>query len=642
VLTSNVAIVISPAGHRGYVFLTSPVARATLQARAALYVALLIEGGTCWSAGNDTTLNGRSTTALTAVSTPLHGGIGNSSLIEVRLPPPADGEWTQRVGLYSDTVLLIGIPLLCGGAGGSSHVLTLQVPAPGLSQALSGEVRSVTTAGQWVSLAGQPGSSGAVARVTLSRTLQLCGSGDISGLIAVPTRCQGDDGTAGNLVAAACGLALALALCSGVALVSAPRAPSTAPFVDAMRRLAFPSCLLPLLVAILPSTAGMSVVQLVGAATSAGCDSVNGALGVLGLLYCVAVVAGALGVFFWTRGHMEVHKVQRGAQPALPLLRLVNAMMARRYRWRHTDPTAASADRHVALVLQEYRLVWFFCLDAAVLLASGVLVGVAQASGETAVCAGCGAAIAVMYLAEGVTCAVQRPFTTLFGHVYCAVSLGLSAVSVALQTANLLLQWGESTDYDTLNRLLLGSAVCDLCVMGISLVRLALDLKSLLHSLRRLVSCSKHKNDPDESLTAVLFTELDDGNGKWGVEEEIVECYDDHLPLDPFDYVVNADEDDDVATRRSSFKRVDTSDPLSDQRKPSGHQNGSSNVLRRSSTLRRTQAADSAQVSQDLGMVADHQKFSPNKLIAVDEGTVVLNHILQIKLLTSSTDDLEE
>jgi hypothetical protein len=484
----------------------------TLLTRPALYVALLIEGGTCWSAANNATLNGRSTTASTA---PLRHDIGNSSLIEVRLAPPGEGEWTQHVGLYSETVLLISIALLCSGANGSSHVVTLKVPAPGPPQALSGEVRSVTTAGQWMSLAGQSGSSGAIARVAASRTLQLCGGGDLSGLIVIPTSCHDNGGSAGNLVAAVCGLAVAVVLCSIVALVSSQGTPSTTPFVDAMRQLAFPSCLVPLLVAILPSTASMSVVQLVAATRSAGCGGVNGALGVLGLLYCFAVVAGALCVFLWTRGHMEAHKVQQGAQPTIPLLRVVNVMMARRFRWSHTDPTCANTtDRHVALVLQEYRLVWFFGLDAAVLVVSGVLVGVAQASSETAVCAGCGAAIAMMYLVEGVTCVAQRPFTTLFGHVYCVVSIVLSAVSVGLQTANLLLQWGGSTDYDTLRRL--GAAACDLCVMGISFLRLVFDLMLLVRFLHRLALCPGQLSHNSNVHLSAISMEIHLGRGQHG------------------------------------------------------------------------------------------------------------------------------
>ncbi|CUG90300.1 transmembrane protein, putative, partial [Bodo saltans] len=397
--------------------------------------------------------------------------------------------------------------------------------------------------GLWLSIAGGVGS-GSVARIYTSRNLVLCSYGSLTGLFGVPTNCEGNDGTAGNLVAASCGLVIVLVLCLVIATSKSQcSAPSRTLFTDAMKRLAFPSCLMSLFLTILPTTAGMSIIQLVAAATNSACDSVNGALGVLGLLCCIAVAASTIHVFIWTKRNMETCKVRHRAKSSRLLRRLLGPLMARRYKWKRNDSLSNHEDRHVALILQEYRFVWFFSLDTMILLVIGVLAGVAQASGEVAVCAGCGLATTVLYLIEAIVCAIKRPFTTVFSHVYCVcagcglattvlylieaivcaikrpfttvfshvyciLTLVLSALSVALQTANLIMQWGGSTDYDTLS-LLVSSSVCDLCIIGISFVRLILDLLELFHALRRLITChEEHRANHSESQISTTFLDL--------------------------------------------------------------------------------------------------------------------------------------
>lgn len=243
------------------VLTTELVPRATLQRRPSLLITLRIEGGSCWAARNVTTLNGRNISQSSAPSSPPDA---NTSLVELLLAPPVDSPWTDDATLYADTTLSLNITLVCGRSAVSSYVV-VHVPAPGLPQALTESVTTVASVGLWVSIAGTGIGSGSVARISTSRNLVLCSNGDLSGLFGVPTNCDTNDGTAGNLVAAACGLAVALVLClivGATSMKSQRGVASQTPFIDAMKRLAFPSCLLSLLLAILPATAGMSVVQL--------------------------------------------------------------------------------------------------------------------------------------------------------------------------------------------------------------------------------------------------------------------------------------------------------------------------------------------------------------------------------------------
>lgn len=265
-------------------------------------------------------------------------------------------------------------------------------------------------------------------------------------------------------------------------------------------------------------------------------------MGAIGLLCCIMVAVSTLPVVLWIKRNMEAYKVRNEAKRSPRVLRrLLSALMVRRYKWKSSDPLSNHEDRHVALILQEYRLVWFFVLDTMILLVIGVLAGVAQASGEVAVCAGCGLATTVLYLIETIVCAIKRPFTTTFGHVYCILTLVLSALSVALQTANLIMQWGGSTDYDTLNNLLVSSSVCDLCIIGISILRLVMDLLELFHALRRLVTCHEKQltnhSEPELSAMFLEFKNNDDGE----VDEKSA-LYD-----DSFDMMLIGNEDAAVA-----------------------------------------------------------------------------------------------
>jgi hypothetical protein len=118
---------------------------------------------------------------------------------------------------------------------------------------------------------------------------------------------------------------------------------------------------------------------------------------------------------------------------------------------------------------------------------SGVLVGVASATGEAAICSGCGVAIALIYAVQLGLCVKIQPFNTLFAYIHQSLTLALSTVSAAVQAASLITsQHNQSKALGTLETLSSVAAVCDLVVVGLSVARSAMDLVSLLKHLRHL------------------------------------------------------------------------------------------------------------------------------------------------------------
>ncbi|CUE74169.1 Hypothetical protein, putative, partial [Bodo saltans] len=98
--------------------------------------------------------------------------------------------------------------------------------------------------------------------------------------------------------------------------------------------------------------------------------------------------------------------------------------------------------------------------------------------------------------------------------LHAAVTLLLSALSAGLQAALLMMQSASSpVDVATLERLMLGSAVCDLCVMGISSLRLLLDLRELMTALLRKVKERCSRKIETTMLMVPLQTRQDSTSG---------------------------------------------------------------------------------------------------------------------------------
>ncbi|CUE74181.1 transmembrane protein, putative [Bodo saltans] len=147
---------------------------------------------------------------------------------------------------------------------------------------------------------------------------------------------------------------------------------------------------------------------------------------VLALCFCVASVAGVLGVSFATASHLVLLEVQDDKERFG--LSLKALFVTKQYQWKGVVEGIVvegqgAMQSHFAVLLNEFRLLWYCVGDLVALLAVGVLAGVAQSSQDLSVCAGCGVATACLYLVQFGVCVRSRPFMSMFGNVYGALML---------------------------------------------------------------------------------------------------------------------------------------------------------------------------------------------------------------------------
>jgi hypothetical protein len=112
-----------------------------------------------------------------------------------------------------------------------------------------------------------------------------------------------------------------------------------------------------------------------------------------------------------------------------------------------------------------------------------VLIGVLSILGGVAegLCVPAAVLVLVVLVLQLVALAAVRPFTTLVSFVHAAVTLSLTILST---TAQFVFSQVSATDTSGL-WLLRASAACDLAVIGVTLVRAALDLSELFFAVRR-------------------------------------------------------------------------------------------------------------------------------------------------------------
>ncbi|CUI14868.1 transmembrane protein, putative, partial [Bodo saltans] len=145
--------------------------------------------------------------------------------------------------------------------------------------------------------------------------------------------------------------------------------------------------------------------------------------------------------------------------------------------------------RVATVVLLEYAAVWYATLDVGVLTAVSILGAVGTLESDAA-CRGSAVAVMILYVVQFAICAAARPFTTLFSHIYALVTLALAMIAIAMIGIACqvwyVFEAEEGGNLDSMSRLLLAAAVCDLLVSGISLLKTVLDVGDALKALRRL------------------------------------------------------------------------------------------------------------------------------------------------------------
>ncbi|CUE74485.1 membrane-associated protein, putative [Bodo saltans] len=515
---------------------SAPIARASLLLlpSAPFLVTLVVNGSSCWYASSVAT-DGLNTLFLSGNVASSAGSQDDefSSVIEL-LVTPKDGGWLSGLAsgdlLYQSTSLRFNATLRCstfGDLGANDRFVLVTVPCPALPRTLASEVSTGVVGLQWISAVGGPGASGAMGRLTAVRSLAMCSAaGGLIGLVTIElpacTETSAEDsvgGLLGNVVILVVVTFLLLTVCW---LLSPPQSHTSliVRLVAGARRTAFPSTLLPIATMLIPTTAGLAVVVLrdladVTSPTAACQVSVTVTLVVLALCFCAVTVAVPVVTHLVATSHLVLLELRKSGRAKRSIHRsklvlLVLPWLSKGYRWESTGGAEGDDEQrcHFAVLLSEFRLLWYCVLDLLTLFFIGVLAGVAQSSGNSAVCAGCGVATCCACIAQFGVCVWKQPFMSTFGNVCAALTLLLNAMSAGLQAALLVMQAASSSllDVAVLDRLMVGSAVCDLCVMGISSLRLVLDLHELLNAVVRRVKNRCFSNVRDVQLIIPLQT----------------------------------------------------------------------------------------------------------------------------------------
>jgi hypothetical protein len=365
----------------------------------------------------------------------------------VTVAPPAPFGWVSAP-LMQTTAVILDVHMTCGGL--DAFMVRIAVPAPGVVQLLAAEVKAAASSSQLIALAAGGASSGAaLGRVMATRSMVMCDAdaaigGGVLDLGLVP--CAAEDNsnnTARSAVVSnvvlVCAVGLVI-LAFGLVLAARDRG---RPFLPALRVstavVLLPSSLLPVLVAVVPSTAS-SAALLAARLESSTCHGVDAVLvGVAVAVVVAPVVGGALVLRVTARCGWECVRLEAAVPPsdAFALTRALRYATRRRYKWQPSKcraitegvtTTASAPMQRMWVVLLEYRELWYAALDCCGLVAVGALAvvgGLAPAS-----CRLFTGVVIALQCVQLLVLVVVQPYTTLFEWIYSVVTLSLTILSV--------------------------------------------------------------------------------------------------------------------------------------------------------------------------------------------------------------------
>ncbi|CUG85945.1 membrane-associated protein, putative [Bodo saltans] len=269
----------------------------------------------------------------------------------------------------------------------------------------------------------------------------------------------------------------------------------------AVAALGVPSPVLPLVVATIPSTVS-SVFRLVQSNCAAS-DFAIASLGVVGLM-CVSpiVVLGAVAYVVPRRlslvpsttlprasDRVDKKKEKTIWQPPPWATGIFHRRVAWREReWRAHDSITNSLRRCATVVLLEYSVVWYACLDVIVLTLASVLGSQHTSVGR---CMPGSFHQCARSLCDPVHCLhCGPPVDNALLISVLMFSWLLSSVSVSCQVGYIFASTirNTSADLDAFNNLLIAAAACDLAVLGVSMLRAAVDLLEALRACHRHIT----------------------------------------------------------------------------------------------------------------------------------------------------------
>ncbi|CUG89323.1 transmembrane protein, putative, partial [Bodo saltans] len=253
------------------------------------------------------------------------------------------------------------------------------------------------------------------------------------------------------------------------------------------RSLRLPSALLPLLTAVVPSTAS-SATLLLGRLRSSACVEVDVVLALLGIL--ISLLPCATFVLLWgvkVSSHQWVctslAEGRKSSDVSGPIQRLYNTLR-RDYQWSVASAQTCTANEELMpawVILLEFRDLRYGIVDLAVLAGVSCLSVVSGLTASSAQCRGWSFVVLLLLTLQLTALVTARRLTTLFSTVYCATSLCLTIIS---SLAQLIFVWSYSADTSAL-RLVDVSAGCSLAVVGLSAINMIVDGIGLLSAVKR-------------------------------------------------------------------------------------------------------------------------------------------------------------
>lgn len=405
------------------------------------------------------------------------------------------------------------------------------VPMPGVTRSLAGAVTTAAGYSQVASLlAGSASSGSSLGRVLATRSMVMCDANSAVGggvidfslkLCSATTTStsEGADSTENTdaeeaarsaIISNAIVICVALLLLLGVTCMWSHFMHTTTFMESAAIGALLPSSLFPVFVFVIPSTAAGATL-LFARISDSTCVGTDVVLGLLGGAISIAPVMALLalwglmsvsprdGVAKWscvrTKVHDDEHHVAHNALrnwiPATTLMaKILERGTLRRWSWIATNNTTSKSGgghhsmQHAWVVLLDFRVLWYAALDTfglAVLSVLGVVGGLDSSSNNGALCQTSTAAVVAVLFGQILLLGLLQPFTTLFSLVYNCVTLALTCVSVMAQLLYIVLS-SNSTSGLWLVEL---SSGCSLAVVGVSILKMLLDVVDLAAATRR-------------------------------------------------------------------------------------------------------------------------------------------------------------
>lgn len=358
-----------------------------------------------------------------------------------------------------------------------------------------------------------------------------------------------DDITAiiGNFIIVVVGLVFFFFVCGAVALQS-----KALSIVEATRLFTFPLCVMPLWYAAVPSTAAAAS-HLVASFDNRveGCSKTVTVVAIVGILIPAVTISAVVFTLFYSNAHFTTSgALERLAMPfsstdirptyfVRRIIRIVKWSLRVCVHWvenpvlleatsiiseesaavrvtnKGKDPKFL-VTRHFNALLSEYSFIPYALLDLTNTVIVSLLSGAALAIGSTSWCIANNAVAFTLFFVQLVVCIAVRPYVAWFFFLHsCSIQCLVVASAACSLSVAILISNGEG-DSSAAGSLNTAASVLNLLAMGLSVVRIAIDLRSLVVALLRIGRAKKtslrNSNDGEvnqESRNALLTAQWD-------------------------------------------------------------------------------------------------------------------------------------